>query len=151
MKKLEVTTFLILSNQDKETKMTELTTTHQQELQLRSNSLPSDFNKGKLFNAVNSAEPLADALDQHITISGMLFGKGNIADPETGELKNMESVTLLCEEGAYISFSPTILSSAQRIQEVWGVSFEPTVFKVASRKSSNKRTFYILEYVEEQG
>lgn len=98
--------------------------------------------KKRLFNALNSAESLADVNVDTLTLDGIAIRPAERVDEVTGEVVNCLGVTFMSGDKSYFSMSAGIASSAMNLIQAFGDSFadDPITIQFMSRKLDAKRT-----------
>lgn len=100
------------------------------------------------YNGMNSAGKAEEYLDIPLTLNGMFTFSDEVADKETGEVKEQTLICLITDKATIASPSKTLVDSAIKLYKEFGedeiVGLE---IKITPSRSNNGRTFYRLELV----
>lgn len=98
--------------------------------------------KVKLFNALNSAESLADCSVNTLTLDGIAIRPAQRVDDVTGEVTDCMSTIFMADGKSYFSMSSGICESAKNLIAAFGDTFaeEPLTIQFQERKLDAKRT-----------
>lgn len=124
---------------------TEITPTHKPE-QPSVTLVAFDTNtregKKKLFNALNSAESLADCDVSTLTLDGIAIRPAQRVDDVTGEVQDCMSTIFMADGNSYFTMSSGICDSAMNLIAAFGDTFaeEPITIQFQTRKLDAKRT-----------
>ena len=108
--------------------------------------------KAKVAQAVTNAEPLADHLGKELTLRNYVGQVIELPDEETGVLRAVPRIILLCDEGQFYAISSGILSALENLTGVLG---EPHSWPIGARviveavqeRTRAKRNVFTLKLV----
>lgn len=98
--------------------------------------------KVKLFNALNSAESLADCDVSTLTLDGIAIRPAQRVDDVTGEVEDCMSTIFMADGKSYFTMSSGICDSAMNLIAAFGDTFkeDPITIQFQTRKLDAKRT-----------
>lgn len=103
--------------------------------------------KAKVAQAVTSAEPLADHLGKELTLRNYVGQVIELPDEETGVLRAVPRIILLCDEGQFYAISSGILSALENLTGVlgephsWPIGAKVIVEAVQERTRAKRNVF----------
>lgn len=109
----------------------------------------TDEGQDKVFDALTSAEPLANHLEEDIALTDVVFQGVELISKETGEIAPATRTVLIDDKGkGYSTVSSPVIASLRTLIDIKG---EPNTWKtpqhimVVERRSNNNNRFYSLE------
>lgn len=106
-----------------------------------------------IINAGSSTQVVKDFKDKEFVVTGFLIATKEVADKETGEIKNTEIAVLKGKDGLVSSISHTVIESVQNIVDAYTDAdkldeiSKGIKIKICSNKSSKGREFFYLDIV----
>ena len=115
--------------------------------------MTTDEGQDKVFDALTSAEPLLNHLEEDIALTDIVFQGVELTSKETGEIVPATRTILIDDKGkGYSTVSGPIISALRTLVDIKGQPKNwsaPQHVTVIERRSKNNNRFYSLERYKE--